>query len=36
MRLNSEQRVAHCEDGDIPYLLTRKSVKNVNLRIKPE
>lgn len=36
MRLNSEQRVVHCEDGDIPYLLTRKSVKNVNLRIKPE
>lgn len=36
MRLNPEQRVVHCEDGDIPYLLTRKSVKNVNLRIKPE
>ena len=36
MRLNQEQRVVHCEDGDIPYLLTRKSVKNVNLRIKPE
>lgn len=26
----------HCENGDILYLLTRKSVKNVNLRIKPE
>lgn len=36
MSLNLEQRVVHCEDGDIPYLLTRKSVKNVNLRIKPE
>ena len=36
MRLNLEQRVVHCEDGDIPYLLTRKPVKNVNLRIKPE
>lgn len=36
MRLNPEQRVVHCENGDIPYLLTRKSVKNVNLRIKPE
>lgn len=36
MRLNPEQRVVHCEEGDIPYLLTRKSVKNVNLRIKPE
>ena len=36
MRLNPEQRVVHCEDGDIPYLRTRKSVKNVNLRIKPE
>lgn len=36
MILNPEQRVVHCEDGDIPYLLTRKSVKNVNLRIKPE
>lgn len=36
MRLNPGQRVVHCEDGDIPYLLTRKSVKNVNLRIKPE
>lgn len=36
MMLNPEQRVVHCEDGDIPYLLTRKPVKNVNLRIKPE
>lgn len=36
MRLNPEQRIVHCEDGEIPYLLTRKPVKNVNLRIKPE
>ena len=36
MRLNPEQRVVHCEDGDIPYLRTRKSVKNVNLRIEPQ
>ena len=36
MRLNPEQRIVHCEYGDIPYLLTRKPVKNVNLRIKPE
>lgn len=36
MRLNPEQRVVHCENGDILYLLTRKPVKNVNLRIKPE
>lgn len=36
MRLDPEQRVVHCENGDILYLLTRKSVKNVNLRIKPE
>lgn len=36
MRLNQEQRVVHCENGDILYLLTRKPVKNVNLRIKPK
>lgn len=36
MRLNPEQRVVHCENGNIPYLLTRKPVKNLNLRIKPE
>lgn len=36
MRLNPEQRVVHCENGDILYMLTRKPVKNVNLRIKPE
>lgn len=36
MKVNTEQRVVHCEKGEIPYLLTRKSVKNVNLRIKPE
>lgn len=31
-----EQRTVHCKDGDITYLLTRKPVKNVNLRIKPD
>ena len=36
MKLNPEQRVVHCQNGDILYLLTRKPVKNVNLRIKPE
>ena len=36
MELNAEQRIVQCENGDILYLLTRKSVKNVNLRIKPE
>ena len=36
MRIHSEQRVVHCENGDISYLLTRKSVKNINMRIKPE
>lgn len=36
MKSITEQRVVHCESGDIPYLLTRKSVKNVNLRIKPD
>lgn len=36
MKLTTQQRVVHCESGDIPYLLTRKSVKNVNLRIKPD
>ena len=36
MRIHSEQRVVHCENGDISYLLTRKPVKNINMRIKPE
>lgn len=36
MRSNVEERTVHCESGDIPYLLTRKPVKNVNLRIKPD
>ena len=31
-----EQHVVNCEQGDIIYLLTRKQVKNVNLRIKPD
>jgi predicted metal-dependent hydrolase len=38
MRLedNTQQRVVHCESGDITYLLTRKAVKNINLRVKPD
>lgn len=36
MVTNTEQRLVQCESGDIPYLLTRKPVKNVNLRIKPD
>lgn len=31
-----EQRLVHCENGDIQYILIRKQVKNVNLRIKPD
>ncbi len=31
-----EQRIVHCENGDIQYRLIRKQVKNVNLRIKPD
>lgn len=33
---NVEQRQVNCENGSISYLLTRKPVKNVNLRIKPD
>ncbi len=36
MELNTERRVVHCENDDILYFLTRKPVKNVNLRIKPD
>lgn len=36
MGSNVEQRTVHCVSGDISYLLTRKPVKNVNLRIKPD
>lgn len=36
MGSNVEQRTVHCENADISYLLTRKPVKNVNLRIKPD
>ena len=36
MKQPTEQRTVHCECGDITYLLTRKPVKNVNLRIKPD
>lgn len=36
MVLKTEQRVVQCESSNITYLLTRKPVKNVNLRIKPD
>lgn len=36
MRPNVERRTVFCENGDISYLLTRKPVKNINLRIKPD
>lgn len=35
MVTEAEQHMVHCEQGNIVYLLTRKQVKNVNLRIKP-
>ena len=31
-----QQRQVVCENGVIAYQLTRKKVKNVNLRIKPD
>lgn len=36
MNSNPEIRQVQCELGTITYTLTRKSVKNINLRIKPE
>lgn len=36
MAAKTEQRQVNCEGGKISYLLTRKKVKNVNLRIKPD
>ncbi len=36
MKQPAKQRTVHCDGGDITYLLTRKPVKNVNLRIKPD
>lgn len=33
---NTQQRQVSCESGIISYQLTRKKVKNVNLRIKPD
>lgn len=36
MNANTEQRQVSCENGVISYQLTRKKVKNVNLRIKPD
>lgn len=34
--MHVEQRWVACENGKISYFLTRKPVKNVNLRIKPD
>ncbi len=36
MEANIEQRWVVCESGKISYFLTRKSVKNVNLRVKSD
>ena len=36
MEINIEQRWVNCEDGKISYSLTRKPVKNVNLRVKSD
>lgn len=36
MPKTEEQRIVHCENGNIQYRLIRKQVKNVNLRIKPD
>lgn len=36
MEANIEQRWVDCESGKISYFLTRKSVKNVNLRVKSD
>ena len=32
----SENRKASCEKGEIEYILTRKNVKNVNLRVRSD
>ena len=36
MNATTQQRQIVCEDGVISYQLTRKKVKNVNLRIRPD
>ncbi|MDE7324344.1 MAG: M48 family metallopeptidase [Lachnospiraceae bacterium] len=36
MAANTQQRQVICESGVITYVLTRKPVKNINLRIKPD
>ena len=36
MTINTQLRQVICGDRTIEYLLTRKKVKNINLRIKPE
>lgn len=36
MAVKTQQRQIACEGGVISYVLTRKPVKNINLRIKPD
>ncbi len=36
MAPQTQERQVSCENGTITYLLTRKPVKNVNLRVKPD
>lgn len=36
MKARTQQRLVDCENGTISYILTRKSVKNVNLRVKSD
>lgn len=36
MEANIEQRWVECENGKISYFLSRKPVKNVNLRVKSD
>lgn len=36
MSTNTELRTVECEQRTLEYLLTRKQVKNINLRVKPE
>lgn len=31
-----QERIVFCEQGTITYLLTRKPVKNINIRVKPD
>lgn len=36
MAVKTQQRQVACDEGTITYFLTRKPVRNVNLRIKPD